>query len=317
MAETEIDPFHWKMIIQAIKEQRCVPFLGAGVNVSAGDYRGLPLGGEVARRLVEQLLDADVPEISELVKITPGPFVKDYEDLMRIGLQDLARVALHVEIKSDNKTLMQLLRTILPDATREPSKLLHTLARMPLRLVVTTNYDRLMERALAATAKPPPLVVTQRIGGFSPREQRELQTRLAGSNDLVLYKIHGSFTDDPGASASPVIVSEEDYIEFLIVAGVKNVGVPKLISEKLVDSVLLFLGYGLEDWDFRTIYKVLIERLPSREQRRSFAIQRRPSRFWEQFWDRKNVTVYDVDLYQFGEELERRYLDAVRQEPRP
>jgi hypothetical protein len=214
------------MIVQAIKEQRCVPFLGAGVNASAGDYRGLPLGGEVARRLVEQLLDTEVPEINELVKVTPGP-VNQYEDLVRIRLQDLARVALHVEIKSDNKTLMQLLRTILPDADREPSKLLHTLARLPLRLVVTTNYDRLMERALAANAKPPPLVVTQPIGGFSPRGQRDLRTRLAGSDDLVLYKIHGSFTDDhTGASASPVIVSEEDYIEFLIVAGVKNVGVP-------------------------------------------------------------------------------------------
>src|ERR1700692_3240622 len=36
---------------------------------------------------------------------------------------------------------------------------------------------------------------------------------------------------------------------------------------------LLFLGYSLEDWDFRTLYRGLIEVLPEDDRRTAFAIQ--------------------------------------------
>jgi len=29
--------------------------------------------------------------------------------------------------------------------------------------------------------------------------------------------------------------------------------------------------------------------------------------FWVEFWERKGVVIYDVDIYWFGEELEKRY----------
>jgi SIR2-like domain len=315
MADKKIDQFEWDMIIEAVKDRRCVPFLGAGVNVSSGDYEGLPLGGEVAQRLVERLLGQESLDLDQLVRIEPGPFGDRYDDLLRLSLQDLARVALHVQFRGDNANLIRLLRTILPDDDCQPSKLLHTLARLPLQLIVTTNYDRLMEKALEANGNPSPLIVTQPIHGFSPREHRDLQTQLTGNDSLILYKIHGSFVGDsnevPPGGSPPVIISEEDYIEFLIIAGVRNVGIPRLISDKLVDSTLLFLGYGLEDWDFRTIYKALIERLPWREKRKSFAIQRNPSKFWEDFWASKQVKIYDVDLYEFADELERRYVKSL------
>jgi hypothetical protein len=300
------------MILEAIHRRRCVPFLGAGVNVSTSDYQGLPLGGEVALRLLEELLGTEVPDIEELVQVKPGPLGVNYKDLVRLGLQDLARVALHVQFTGDQDHLMSRLQEILPDEACKPSRLLHTLAGLPLLLVVTTNYDRLMERALEDTGQPRPLVVVQPTGGFSPKNHRSLQAELASHDGLVLYKIHGTFVDQAtlaklGGRPPPVIISEEDYIQFLTVAPVKNSGVPNLISAKMVDSVLLFLGYGLEDWDFRTIYKVLIEKLPPHERRRSFAIQRNPSEFWARYWASKNVTIYDLDLYDFAAELEERY----------
>jgi hypothetical protein len=45
---------------------------------------------------------------------------------------------------------MEVLRSILADEQCQPSPLLRTLASIPLKLIVTTNYDRLMERALGA-----------------------------------------------------------------------------------------------------------------------------------------------------------------------
>jgi hypothetical protein len=41
---------------------------------------------------------------------------------------------------------------VLDDEDIEPSPLLRTLAALALKLVVTTNYDRLLERALRCLA---------------------------------------------------------------------------------------------------------------------------------------------------------------------
>jgi hypothetical protein len=84
-------------------------------------------------------------------------------------------------------------------------------------------------------------------------------------------------------------LTEEDYIRFLTVIGQPGAGVPNYVSSKLVYSRLLFLGYSLEDWDFRTLYKGLIETLPRDDRRTAFAIQRHAPKFWVNYWEKKQV----------------------------
>jgi len=128
---------------------------------------------------------------------------------------------------------------------------------------------------------------------------------------LVVYKIHGSFSDPAtpaGQDPSDVVLTEEDYIQFLTVIGQPGAGVPNYVLSKLVHSRLLFLGYSLEDWDFRTLYKGLIETLPRDDRRTAFAIQWHPPKFWVDYWEGKQVIIYDYDVYCFAEELEARYI---------
>jgi hypothetical protein len=103
-------------------------------------------------------------------------------------------------------------------------------------------------------------------------------------------------------------LTEEDYIRFLTVIGQPGAGVPNYVSSKLVYSRLLFLGYSLEDWDFRTLYKCLVEALPHDQRRTAFAIQWHPPKFWVNYWQKKQVIIYDYDVYRFADELEDRYI---------
>jgi hypothetical protein len=321
IAASSIEPFDWATITDSIRAGRCVPFLGAGVNVSTDAYRGLPLGGEVARRLLGKLVNEQPPSVQELVRVESGPLLSDHKHLLRVAAQDLARVALHIQLKGGNPRLLELLGEILADRDCEPSPLLRVLARLPVRLIVTTNYDRLMERAFVGEdqpALPAPLVIVQPIDGFS-RKQQSMWTRKLSEygaaecrprrvvEPALLYKIHGSLDDGSGE----VIISEQDYIDFLTVLGSESKGgVPPLISAMVQDSSLLFLGYGLEDWDFRTIYRSLVETLPRRGQRMSFAIQKDPSLFWEELWREKKVKIYNVDLYEFAAELKAKMIEG-------
>jgi SIR2-like domain len=315
MARSTISHDHWRLLIERIHRGRCVPILGAGANVSSNGYQGLPLGPELTMRLAEELTRRPITDVRQLAEVTArSPLLKRHVDLARLGVEDLARVALHVMRSYDYTHLMDRLRALLPDESRQPSPLLRLLARLPVRLIVTTNYDRLMERALDEVGRQYRIVV-QPIGGFEERDQTRLRRELADWGDrLVLYKIHGTFLDieESGEAVRRVIITEEDYIEFLTVVSLVDRGVPKKIQMELATSTLLFLGYSLEDWDFRTIFKGLVEKLERHQQLKSFAIQWRPAKFWVDLWEDKGVVVYDHDVHRFAQALEVRYAAYVK-----
>ncbi|HEX7332614.1 MAG TPA: SIR2 family protein [Pyrinomonadaceae bacterium] len=349
MARTKIEEPHWNIIIERIHAGECVPFLGAAVNVRSEKFEypeGLPLGGEVALRLIEKLIKLQQPTPDKTKEVENDQLKKHplerlirigdvdpadaevveayhklqafklYDDLTRLSLQNLPRVALQVEVTGDYKQLVGYLRDILTYQTYTPSPLLRSLARLPFAkrarekkeaaLMITTNYDELLERALLdQDADNPPKVIVQPLEGFDPVAYEQKRNEIDAHVGLIIYKIHGSF--DPQQQWPPLVVTEDHYIQFLTLVGKKDEGIPDRINSMIADHTLLFLGYSLEDWDFRTIYKGLVESLPPYQISRSFAIQKDPPEFWVNYWSNKKVEIYNVDLYDFGQELEQRY----------
>jgi SIR2-like domain len=425
-----LTPSQWNAIADQIEKGNCVPFLGAGINAATGDYPGLPLGGAVAERLARKLgkLEKIAPDIA-LVRAAPNPgveqqlrvqleqFLDEYKEFARVGMYDLARVAQRYESEVDTVNLITRLREIIPDEERDPSPALRTLARIPFKLIVTTNFDRLLEHALElirpdAVTDGPALVAAiegaadpvsallkqsvsfgagadraspsnvsealndalcakviyeqpawdavtlraetkQLLAQHAPHRKPAHQLRgvemaklnrmlledryvgmlerdcnryrvvvqtvdpkskrrpdLTATDDLIVYKIHGTFGGTKG-DATRLVVTEEDYIEFLTFVGPKGEGIPRAITGRLTVSSLLFLGYSLEDWNFRALFKGLIEKLSKHDKRKSFAIQKGPSTFWQQFWERKDVKIIDADVYEFTRELETQYLSRT------
>jgi hypothetical protein len=141
------------------------------------------------------------------------------------------------------------------------------------------------------------------------------QKSLSEDENLILYKLHGTFDDgDPLEKERPVI-TEEDYIEFLTFIGGKGENIDNLITSKIQTSTLLFLGYSLEDWNFRALFKGLIEKLNPSVRPFSYAIQKDPSDFWVRFWEGNNrkVHIFNMDMCEFTDELESRYQAYAKQ----
>ena len=292
---TRIPKLEMDQIVGQIRAGRCVPFLGAGANLSsrARRYRGLPLGGHLARKLAHRL---------EAKNST------------------LARLALEWEVRLDRWSLINFLTGELrhdpPDLKCVPSPLLRVLAKIrTLKLVVTTNYDNLFEKDLNAEGRAGDYeVVVQPPQGFdATADIRDWLGSLQEQKKLIVYKIHGSFAE-PGQTNEappPLIITEDDYIEFLTVLGrgkgeegeKGKIGVPPRIITELVASSLLFLGYGLEDWDFRMLHKSLIGSLPWHASRKSIAIQKASAEYWRNYWIEKKVRIFEIDLYDFVDQL--------------
>jgi hypothetical protein len=132
---------HFKYVAKALARGDVVPLLGAGANLCdrTGPWTqglGLPAGRELA-----------------------GLMARDF-DLPRSEAGDLTRASLWVALKRGPGALYDWLHEVF-DCDVEPTSLHHLLASLPARcafpdgrprplLIVTTNYDDLLERAFAA-----------------------------------------------------------------------------------------------------------------------------------------------------------------------
>lgn len=288
-----LQPAQLETIANKINSFRCVPFLGAAVNFRCEqpkEYAGLLLGNEVAKELASK--------INEIIA----------------DAENLPRVSLIYERMVERAALIEKLKAILPDHQREPSRVLQILAELPFDLYITTNYDRLLENAL----KPRnPIVVVQTPKQLEGRELvEEWSVVPERERRPLIYKIHGTFRelepapdpDEDPVETSPLIITEDDYIDFLTLLGSKEHGVPAQITRKLKTSALLFLGYSLEDWDFRALYKVIMK---SFEEQRfppaRFSVQKAPRQYWRDFWLSQKINILDVDIYEFADELAKTY----------
>jgi len=290
-----LEPLQLSRIAQRIKGGFCVPILGAAANIESTprNYTGLRLGKAVSQELAKAIIDA----------IHDG-------DKAITDTQNLPKVSFVYEVLLNRQSLVDKVRDLLPEAGCAPSHLLEVLAALPFELYITTNYDRLLELALKA-ANREPMVVVQTAQTLEGRELiDEWSVTPAGQRRPLVYKIHGTFKE-PVVDAnnkkrdySPLIITEDDYIDFLTLLGSKEHGVPKKIGEMLKDSDLLFLGYSLEDWDFRALYKVVMGAFDANGfPPLRYSVQWEPPSYWNKFWSKEGIEVVDQDVYAFADDL--------------
>jgi hypothetical protein len=132
-------------------------------------------------------------------------------------------------------------------------------------VIVTTNYDTLLEQAFLEITKPYDLVVypadNQEYansvlwwphGAKEPVKLKpnQLDIRELGRRNII-YKIHGSINTDADTWDS-FVITEEDYVKFL---SRMNNAVPAAFREYFSTRAFLFLGYSLRDWNMRVLLK--------------------------------------------------------------
>lgn len=127
----------------------------------------------------------------------------------------------------------------------------------------------------------------------------------------LVYHLHGIET-----VPASIVLSEDDYLDFLVKVSWDNTAIPPRISEALTDSSLLLLGYQLQDWDFRVIFRGLISRKRSTRRLLSLAIQLSLGQeqseirstdeaedYLEKYFDKANFKIYWGETEEFTDEL--------------
>lgn len=309
------DDVPYGIIASCFREKTVVPFLGAAASsVGATVGTALPCGGELAAFLAGKAR-------------YPGPVT-----------DPLTKIAQFLEeVPADRdfllKEIVGMFRERLPaDYRTSLTDFMNGLGHASVpRLIITTNYDVLIEKTLEAM-KVPYLAVSHivksrfagrllcydSLEGLIPESsvltiagvEERLQALYGSDKDgVIIYKMHGSSHAMMAKGLlDSVVLTENDYIDFLANDLLKKI--PPTILGAMRKARLLFLGYSLQDWNFRVLLRRLnaihgVEREPNK---RHWAILREADRVESRFWDRRGVNFYqislDLFLRQLGDELQ-------------
>ena len=291
---------HLAEALRALFAGRLVPVLGPGVNLAP-----LPDATSVAARLAEQF---DCPA-------DRGP--------------ELARVAEYAALTQGIGPLYDELHALL-DRDLEPGPVHQLLAgiadllgaqNQPRQLIVTTNFDTALERALEERGADTDVVSYLALGGYGGKfvhvrpdgaatviDLPNAYTALSLEERTIILKIHGQVDRGPAREWESFVVAEDDHIDYLAGADIASV-VPVTLAAKLRRSHFLFLGYPLEDWSLR----VFLHRVWGRERvsYRSWAVVPGAGRIECEHWRRRGIEVVDAPLDEYAAAFERRLAEVA------
>lgn len=202
-----IDP-EWLPLIEAIKNEECVLFVGAGLSLNARmpSYR--------------QLVEAMAAEIGIAEEISAD--VDTYLDIAQAYRDSPRSVPALVAKHYGNGR-----------RNARPSIAHYLLMSLPIRFIVTTNYDRLLEMSLESLRRFPIRIVDDdHIGRTGYRD------------GLYVVKFHGD------AGEGDVVVSRDDYDAFFH----RRPAMASLLEGLLLNQTFFFVGYSLRDPNYRQIY---------------------------------------------------------------
>jgi len=283
-----------------LEEGRVIPFLGSGAS----------LGGRGPDAVWSKRQPIYLPTATELAnhlaQMTQFPPDESPE---------LTKVAQYFDVVIGRDPLNSELHTIF--AHDYPMTVLHEyLASIsaPL-LIVTTNYDDLIERAFRAKGRAFDLVIhamgSDRADSVFWWRHDATAPQLVPPNELdihldqvtVIYKMHGS-VDRQDLERDSYIITEDDYVDFLTRMASKT-AIPAIFAEPFQSRHFLFLGYGLRDWNLRVVLNKIEKDWPRRRDIKSWAIQHQPAAIEQRFWSNRRVEIYDLTIDEFVDVLKR------------
>jgi hypothetical protein len=274
----------------SIPIETCVLFLGAGVHAPPPPDSGYEypeserplLGGDLARKLADECdFRTKFPNESPC---------------------DLQRVSLDYETENwlGRKKLVDQLETHLQTG-RKPSPALRMLAALPFKIIVTTNYDRLLEAALRRVGKDPKVLVY----GPDPTQVTADMTLDPTSERPLVFKMHGDLDQ-----RDSIVITDEDYIRF--VQRMSDKGnfhpVPETVMYRMSRWTTLVLGYSLRDYNLRLLFRTLRWKKDEADLPPSLSVDRSPDLLIKRVYEEsrpKLINFVIEDLWAFVPALYR------------
>jgi hypothetical protein len=259
----EADEFQkWESIKRSFVDQECTAILGPGLLDSLISNQRL-----IARKWAEKhgypLSNTDLeqmPRIAQYVATQNDPnFLRNvYFDAIRDELVDRYPDLFPGEKDSvsswSRKKVAEAFRTaaahVWTDKRPGPYQLL---AKLRLPIYLTTNTGDLLSDALRQFSdKIVPQIRICPWNQFIPEEKFMFEDEPTPDRPLI-YHLFGHMSEPLS-----LVLTEDEYFDYLIGVTANRKWIPGVVKEALASSTLLFLGFRMDDWQFRVFFRTIM-----------------------------------------------------------
>jgi hypothetical protein len=276
----------WPALINAIQRQAVVPVIGPAM---LANYFGMP--GEIASKWSDEYSyplsphqKSMLPQVAQYLSVQQTPrfpyeqlesyiqeqLVKRFGNILPDDLKNggqaagadpfadpfgdpFADPAAAGGAAKTSKTDQMLLKVGEYLRGKDPHEQHRVLAKLPLQIYITTNFDTLMEDALKAEGKQPVSVIC-------PWKESLKETALQGADVMpnadkpMVYHLFGRW-DIPDS----MVLTQDDYFDFMSGKAKLYQLIPARVRAAVANGALLLTGFAMNDWSFRVFYRAMID----------------------------------------------------------
>ncbi|MCL2283567.1 MAG: SIR2 family protein [Fibromonadales bacterium] len=250
-------------------------FIGAGASKSYKDAPGVPSAGEMVEIFAKKF-----------------SYISDMEEYKNCNLRFEIACQKIRDINGD-RDLIDILCKEMNDPNIKPLPAHKLLARLPFNSYFTTNFDRLLEIAFS------------NFGDIVHPIIKDKDVAFWKSNKKPIVKLHGCINN-----RESIVAAIEDYKPFKETKPL----IDSLSKTILASKTILFVGFALQDDDFKELYREL-ESLLGEYMAGHMAVVINPTNADVQYWQKRGITLLDRDLTDFLNGLAFKFSNLPELEP--
>lgn len=309
----------WPALLSNIRAGRCTPVLGPGLTEwLLGSRR------EIAARWAETFgypMDPEhrdsLPQVAQYVAVDQD--VSTMQHALYAHLSEEVRRRFGAILPQDQHAapLDALISAVGQQLDAQPVTLpIRVLAALPSPVYITTLFGNFLADALVAAGRHP-VVEMCRWNDYLEQQpsifESEPDYRPTADRPLV-YHLFGRLSEPDS-----LVLTEDDYFDYLIGVTSRNDLIPGVVRRALTDSALLFLGFDLDEWDFRVLFRSIMSREGGgrRAKYAHVAAQIDPEgghisepdgarRYLESYFGDADISIFWGNVADFGRELGQR-----------
>ena len=286
----DLDEEDWEFLLERINDQNCTPIIGPAFYSDSVPFSSL---------------------INDWSRHPKYPFT----DLSSLTLAAQFRSVFWDSIDPKNRVIKRLAEVATPNfaSPLEPHRIL---AGLPLRYYITTNYDDFIFKALEVCGKQPRRDMCR---WDAPQRCEELSIFKTGyvpdEKNPVVFHLYGY-----SYNKKALVLTEDDYLDFIVNVSKYPALIPPIIQEAFTDSSVLLLGYRLDDWDFRILFRTLVNYLKISPYKVHLSVQltplgkeapqeqkRKAQTYFKRYLNNHNIRVSWKTCQEFIAELKTRW----------
>lgn len=236
-----------------MKGAKCTPIIGPGLLETVFEFRGW-LARSWAERYDFPLAPTQSEDLSAVAQFLAIEYGRDIIDSrIVVDLSERAERLLSTTSAGSPRSLAESLTALRARRFAGRADPYRILAEQPMPVYILGTQDPMLVEALRECGKRPQIGILPWRQGIKDKLPADFELTV---QEPLVYHLFGTF-DTPDS----LVLTQDDYVEFLLRAQRPEVrdAIPPEVLRRLNTDSLLFLGFHIESWEFRVVFRTVEE----------------------------------------------------------